>query len=96
MANQRKRIRKVSKKQQKINRELAVIRLHRWMNGPRLCMLTIPPHPIFDFEDFTLDHRIPGKMGRGMKDNNEANLQDACAYHNNLKGSQRDFKPIRL
>jgi len=86
----RKPVRKVSAKQREINAMLREKRIKRWNEGPRLCTLTDPPHRVLHFDDFVLDHKEPGQMGGG-KDNSDSNLQDACWWHNMLKGSRRDW-----
>ena len=71
--------------------KLSKIRRQWWEEGKREC--GICHKTIFWFEDYTLDHRVQGKMGQ-RKDSRLSNLQPAHWMCNYIKGSRRDLGGI--
>lgn len=89
-----KPVNKITANQREVKNYLAEVRREWWdaaqISGvPLVCGWC--GESILSYENLTVDHREPGKMG-GCKDHSLRNLQPAHTWCNNEKGSQRIYK----
>lgn len=89
-----KPVNKITANQREVKKYLEQVRRGWWdtaWNSGTALDCALCGETITRYEDLTVDHKIPGKMG-GCKDHSPGNLQPAHTWCNNEKGSQRIYK----